>query len=196
MDSQTTAVRSEIRARLHAVRDELVVQRERLLQLIEACQATTLELRQNPDELSGPRLFARDVVRIGEAEVLIARQAIRHAGGVHRVTPTEWQLLTFLLANPGAVHSRLQLAVGAWGPGFAERNSEVEVYVSRLRRKLGSAGRLLETVRGRGYRLVLASHPRVALAAQVLAGGNGNGGNGVAVHPVPDLDVDPELPDN
>jgi DNA-binding winged helix-turn-helix (wHTH) protein len=34
------------------------------------------------------------------------------------------------------------------------------VYISRLRRKLGSAGRLLETVRGQGYRLVLSGeHP-------------------------------------
>jgi DNA-binding response OmpR family regulator len=160
MDGHAVAMRAELRARIHELRDQLHLQRERLTSLIEACNRTTA--RMAGADLAGPRLFTRDVVRLGDVEILVTKQAIRHNGGTHRLTPTEWQLFMFLLANPGVVHSRLDLASGAWGSGFAERNSEVEVYVSRLRRKLGPAGGLLETVRGRGYQLVLPPHLHVS----------------------------------
>jgi DNA-binding response OmpR family regulator len=72
------------------------------------------------------------------------------------LTPTEWQLLSALVAAPGTVLSRQELAARAWGPGYRSRGSEVEVYISRLRRKLGDGrrNRMIETVRGRGYRFV------------------------------------------
>jgi len=144
--------RSALEQRRQAAEEALRRQTERLRAAIEACRATASTIAT---PLPGTRLFARDSVRIGEVEVVLPRQEVRHAGGAQRLTPTEWQLLTFLLANPGAVHSRVDMAVGAWGHGFAERHSEVEVYVSRLRRKLGPAAGCLETVRGLGYRLVL-----------------------------------------
>jgi DNA-binding response OmpR family regulator len=147
------ALRSELRDRVRTLREELQLHRERLRALTEACRTNTTLLRRAAEE--GPRLFARDYITIGEADLLVRQQTIRHSGGSQRLTPTEWQLLTYLLVRPGIVHSRAELAAGAWGAGFADRASEVEVYVSRLRRKLGPAGGLLETVRGRGYRLVL-----------------------------------------
>lgn len=146
--------RAELRARIRAVRGELHAQRERLTALIEACQSTTNTMAAATRD-AGPRLFARNVLHLGGAEIAVRQQTVRHDSGSYRLTPTEWQLLTFLLAHPWEVHSRADLAAGAWGKGFAERASEVEVYVSRLRRKLGPAGVLLETVRGRGYRLLL-----------------------------------------
>lgn len=150
---------------------ELRVRREQLRCLIDAC-STTIEAGRSAsgDRAPGPRLFTRDVVRLGEAEILLARQEVRHARGTQRLTPTEWQLLTFLIAHPVEVHSRVKLAIGAWGAGFAERNSEVEVYVSRLRRKLGPAGVLLETVRGQGYRLMLVPRPAVVAPPDPLSG--------------------------
>lgn len=92
---------------------------------------------------------------LGPLEVLPMRQTVINGTRVHRLTPTEWQLLAYLMARPGEVLSRSELAVGAWGAGFASRDSEVEVYVSRLRKKLETAhgARLIETVRGSGYRL-------------------------------------------
>ena len=72
------------------------------------------------------------------------------------LTPTEWQLLSALLSEPGVVLSRERLAERAWGAGYRTRGSEVEVYISRLRRKLGEGrrGGMIETVRGRGYRFL------------------------------------------
>jgi len=109
-----------------------------------------------PSHSGSNRLFAQDVVRVGGVEVVMARQAVRYDGTSARLTPTEWQLLLFFLGNPDVVLSRSTLAAGAWGDGYEGRDSEVEVYISRLRRKLGPAGRHLETVRGQGYRLLTA----------------------------------------
>ena len=78
------------------------------------------------------------------------------------LTPNEWQLFALMLAQPGRTLSRDELAVGAWGHGFGGRDSEVEVYISRLRRKLESDPRsplIIETVRGAGYRLVPPEDP-------------------------------------
>jgi len=153
-DAHRARQQAQLRARLSTLRTELALRRDRLASLIEACRDTTDHLRASIGN-GAPSLFAHGVVELGGVEIHLARQTIRHSSGIHRVTPTEWQLLTFLLAHPSAVHSRLELAAGAWGPGYAERSSEVEVYVSRLRRKLGPASARLETVRGRGYRLLL-----------------------------------------
>lgn len=52
----------------------------------------------------------------------------------------------------------------AWGPAFAGRHSQVEVYTSRLRRKLARAGTgaTILTVRGHGDRLNVDGHPRAS----------------------------------
>lgn len=159
MDRQGAATLVELHERLMVAREGLRLQSRRLTELLQACRLTQLRTATPLDDRSAPRLFASDVVRLGPVEILVPRQAIRHNAVIHRLTPTEWQLLTFLLAHPYEVLSRMQLAAGAWGAGFAERNSEVEVYISRLRRKLGPAGCLLETVRRQGYRLSLETLP-------------------------------------
>jgi DNA-binding response OmpR family regulator len=92
---------------------------------------------------------------IGTLTLLPARREI---DGRLRVslTASEWQLLIALLGQRSAVLSRAELAARAWGAGYAGRHGEVEVYVSRLRRKLERAGSpaRIQTVRGRGYQLL------------------------------------------
>ena len=158
MESLTDLVgkRGDILDRLGEARANLERQRTRLARLLDECRAAQearAQARGNPAPAT--RLFATDLVRLGDVEVVVARQAVRDSRGTRRLTPTEWQLLLFLLSYPDMVHTRSQLAAGAWGTGFDGRDTEVEVYISRLRRKLGAAAAQLETVRGQGYRLAL-----------------------------------------
>ena len=71
-----------------------------------------------------------------------------------RLTRREFDLLRFLVQNKNRVVSRDRLLERVWGyERFVETRS-VDVHVGRLRSKLGSAGRQIETVVGLGYRFV------------------------------------------
>jgi two-component system, OmpR family, phosphate regulon response regulator PhoB len=69
------------------------------------------------------------------------------------VSAIEMRLLVYLIEHRGRVRSREDLLEDVWGykPGVSTRT--VDTHVKRLRDKLGSAGELIETVRGTGYRL-------------------------------------------
>jgi two-component system phosphate regulon response regulator PhoB len=69
------------------------------------------------------------------------------------VSAIEMRLLVYLIEHRGRVRSREDLLEDVWGykPGVSTRT--VDTHVKRLRDKLGTAGELIETVRGTGYRL-------------------------------------------
>lgn len=83
-------------------------------------------------------------------------------GATHRVSfedvalklgPTEFKLLSHLMHHPERVHSRAQLLDKVWGDHVFIEERTVDVHVKRLREALGGAGKMVETVRGAGYRL-------------------------------------------
>ena len=69
------------------------------------------------------------------------------------LSPREFSLLECFLRHPGQVMSRDQLLDQAWPFGVIVTLNAVDAYVHYLREKLGPAGRLIETVRGVGYRI-------------------------------------------
>ncbi|MCX4748414.1 response regulator [Kitasatospora sp. NBC_01287] len=77
------------------------------------------------------------------------------AGPPLRLTPTEWKILTMLLANPGRLLPGRQILRAVWGPGHEERGNYLRVYFAGLRRKLErdpARPRHLITEPGIGYR--------------------------------------------
>jgi DNA-binding response OmpR family regulator len=102
-------------------------------------------------------LLANSVpLAVGDLKVYPERRTVERDGRRQVLSPTEWQLFAFLAANPGRIFSRRELAAGAWGPGYTSRSGQAELYISRVRRKVERdvhRPRLIETVRGRGYRL-------------------------------------------
>lgn len=75
------------------------------------------------------------------------------AGQALKLGPTEFKLLHHLMANAERVHSRGQLLDKVWGDHVYIEERTVDVHIKRLREALGAAGRMVETVRGAGYRL-------------------------------------------
>ncbi|WP_300336840.1 phosphate regulon transcriptional regulator PhoB [Accumulibacter sp.] len=70
------------------------------------------------------------------------------------LTPTEFRLLRFLMANPGRVYTRQQLLDNVWGDHVYIEDRTVDIHIRRLRVALGpTAEQLVETVRGAGYKL-------------------------------------------
>jgi two-component system phosphate regulon response regulator PhoB len=72
-----------------------------------------------------------------------------------RVGPTEFRLLHFFMTHPERVHSRAQLLDRVWGDHVFIEERTVDVHVKRLREALEpvQCARMIETVRGAGYRL-------------------------------------------
>ena len=70
----------------------------------------------------------------------------------------ERDILKLLLDNPGRVYSRERILNAVWGVSEDPLTNIVDVYISRLRKKLGAGGKLIETVRGAGYRLARDKH--------------------------------------
>ncbi|MFI4911470.1 MAG: response regulator [Sedimentisphaeraceae bacterium JB056] len=71
-----------------------------------------------------------------------------------KLTTTEFRLLTFLAARPGWVFTRYQIVDAVHGADYPVTDRSVDVQVVGLRKKLGDAGKYIETVRGVGYRFV------------------------------------------
>jgi len=78
------------------------------------------------------------------------------AGSIVDLTPTEYRLLHYLLANPRRVLSRDQILEAVWDYDFAGNASVLETYISYLRHKIDHVDPpLIHTVRGVGYSLRL-----------------------------------------
>ena len=100
-----------------------------------------------PGALAG----AGDVVRVGDVELDAAARRVRRAGEEVHLTPTEFDLLSWLVAHPGAVATREQLLRQVWGYRDGSGARTVDSHVRSLRRKLGAG--IVRTVHGVGYAL-------------------------------------------
>jgi len=69
------------------------------------------------------------------------------------LTYTEFEILSFLMRRPGWVFSRSEIVDNVHGDNYPVTERSVDVQIVGLRKKLGSFGKYIETVRGVGYRL-------------------------------------------
>jgi len=77
---------------------------------------------------------------------------VRRGGELVDLTPTEYRLLRYLLANAGRVLTRNQILDHVWDYDFGGEASVLETYISYLRRKVDRVDPpLIQTVRGVGY---------------------------------------------
>lgn len=71
------------------------------------------------------------------------------------LTPKERDLLKLFLSSPRKIFSRERILSTLWGLSEDPQTNVVDVYIGRLRKKLGPCGEPIETVRGAGYRYSL-----------------------------------------
>jgi two-component system phosphate regulon response regulator PhoB len=100
--------------------------------------------REIPDD-SAPISVHDIVIHPGRHEVLVKGKRVD-------LTFTEFRVLQFLARRPGWVYTRQQIVDAVRGEDYAVTDRSVDVQIVGLRRKLGSAGDYIETVRGVGYR--------------------------------------------
>jgi two-component system phosphate regulon response regulator PhoB len=68
------------------------------------------------------------------------------------MTSTEFKVLQLLASQAGRVFTRYQIVDAVHGEDYPVTDRSVDVQIVGLRKKLGEAGRFVETVRGIGYR--------------------------------------------
>ncbi len=92
--------------------------------------------------------------RFGAFEVEFADRRVRLEGEELALTQIEFDLLALLSKHAGRLWSRDELLSHVWGADFVGVDRVVDVHISSLRRKLGAASVLIQTVRGEGYRFL------------------------------------------
>jgi two-component system phosphate regulon response regulator PhoB len=96
---------------------------------------------------------ADDMVQLGRLVIAPGRHEVWVDGSRVQLTPTEFGVLQMLARKPGWVFTRHQIVDAVRGEDYAVTERAVDVQMVGLRKKLGKAAELVETVRGVGYRL-------------------------------------------
>ncbi len=133
-------------AALDAGADDYVIKPFAMEELVARMRA--VKRRATPES-------ARSMLRFGELEVDLARQAVKLGGELIHVTPIEYRLLEAMATHPGKLLTHGWLLQRVWGPGYGKESHYVRVYIQQLRRKLGDdpgKPRFILTESGLGYR--------------------------------------------
>ena len=94
------------------------------------------------------------VLQLGTLEVDLARELVRKNGAPVSLTQKEWALLRVMATRPERIHTRELLQDALYGFDDGTDSNTLEVFISRLRRKLGRSH--IQTLRGLGYRLAFS----------------------------------------
>lgn len=140
----------------------ILTARDRISDRIEGLNAGADDYLVKPfdlDELSArilavTRRYAGDpnpVLRLGDLEIDQTARSVSVAGAQTELTAREWAVLELLMRRPGALVSKERIEDALYAFGAEIDSNAVEVYVSRLRKKLGRE--TIRTMRGLGYRL-------------------------------------------
>ena len=92
------------------------------------------------------------LIKIHGLEIDDERYQVTMAGERVPLTLTEYKILRFLAAHPGRVFTRTQILNNIQDEHVIVIDRAIDVHVAALRKKLADAGKLIETVRGVGYR--------------------------------------------
>jgi two-component system, OmpR family, response regulator len=102
--------------------------------------------------------IAQAELRCGALVVDVRTARVLVAGAPVKLTSHEYRVLSYLMHHSGRLVSRAELVEHIYPVDFDRDSNTVEVFIARLRRKLGSE--FIETVRGLGYRVVNPSAER------------------------------------
>ncbi len=99
------------------------------------------------------------MLRVGDLEVDAVRHRVTRAGAELKLTPKEFELLSFLARHAGRVITHKQILAAVWGPAHTEDTQYLRVYVGQLRQKIEAHPddpRIILTEPGIGYRVAEA----------------------------------------
>jgi two-component system KDP operon response regulator KdpE len=96
------------------------------------------------------------VLKVGNLEIDSLRHRVSRAGNEIKLTPKEFELISFLARNAGKVLTHKHILTAVWGPAHTEDTQYLRVYVGQLRQKVEIAAndpQIIVTEPGIGYRI-------------------------------------------
>ncbi len=94
----------------------------------------------------------KQVIKVNGLSIHPGKREVRLGDKSLDLTYTEFEILHYLASRPGWVFTRYQLVNAVKGEDYPVTDRSVDVQIAGLRKKLGSYGKLIETIRGVGYR--------------------------------------------
>ena len=95
----------------------------------------------------------QDLLVCGDITMDLKKHQVTTSGKPCVLTVKEFDLLHYLMANMGIVLSRDQIMEAVWDFSYARESRTIDMHIRSLRQKLGPAGKVIQTVRGVGYRI-------------------------------------------
>ena len=128
--------------------DDYVAKPFGMMELVARIRAVLRRTQAEPGGEEQSRLLVAGEICVDERahSVFVGEREVQ-------LTLKEYQLLCLLMKNRGAVLTRDVLLENIWGYGNESETRTVDVHIRTLRQKLGTAGAMIETVRGVGYRM-------------------------------------------
>ncbi len=94
-----------------------------------------------------------NVLKYGNVTLNIEKHTVMVDGEPCKLTVKEFELLQYLLNNADIVLRREQIMERVWGFSFEGESRTIDMHIRSLRQKLGDGGKIIQTVRGIGYRI-------------------------------------------
>jgi two-component system phosphate regulon response regulator PhoB len=110
-------------------------------------------LRRQEEKADADTAELRGILRQGKLSLDDARHEVLYDGNRLDLSATEFTLLRHFLSYPDRVFSRTKIITAIHGSDYPVTDRSVDVQILALRKKLGGAGDMIETIRGVGYRL-------------------------------------------
>ncbi|WP_353114006.1 response regulator transcription factor [Microbacterium sp.] len=144
--------------RLHGLNsggDDYVTKPFDLREVVARLRSLIRRTARMVDEDTGPQ------VRVGDLVLDEETYDVSRDGTPIDLSPTEFELLRFLMQNARRVHNKLDILERVWDADYTGKPSVVDLYISYLRKKIDSLGPpMIHTVRGVGYMLRPSSDPQ------------------------------------
>lgn len=165
-------VLKRLRARKDATPVLILTAKEGKAAIIELLNAGADDYLAKPFDLGELIARAKALIRRGKGaahpmltavnvEVNTLEQTVRRAGSLVELSPTEYRILEYLMHHPRKVVSKRELLEHLYDYNWEHHSNVIEAHVSNLRKKLDAAesdaAPVIETLRGRGYRLAAAT---------------------------------------
>ena len=103
--------------------------------------------------LRRPQAHTGNVLNAGELELDGVSKTVMYQQKAVHMTAKEFQLLEYLLLHKGEVLSKDQLLDHVWADEARVQHNTVETFIANLRKKIGPAEAVIQTVRGYGYKI-------------------------------------------